>query len=45
MHGAANRGEESERGSQHKHTSHDWEGTPEISQGIVGDEVCYGEET
>jgi hypothetical protein len=27
----ANRGEESERGSQHKHTSHEWEGTPERS--------------
>jgi hypothetical protein len=29
-----NRGEESEGGSQHKHTSHEWEGTPERSQGM-----------
>jgi hypothetical protein len=40
-----NRGEESERGSQHKNTSHEWEGTLEISQERTGDAVCCGEET
>ena len=44
-HDASNRGEESERGGQHKHASHEWEGTPERSKERIGDAVCCCEET
>jgi hypothetical protein len=35
----------SKRGSQHKHTSHEKEGTPKRSQERIGDAIHCGEDT